>query len=151
MITLHTLRENKPSVCNASDTIFDLCCDVLVVGAGCAGIFAAVAAKREGASVLLVENSDAIGGMHTAGCVIGYYYGERGGSFEALDQKNEAQGAFVEPKRSPSAKQVIFSEYLTQHGITPLVRHTPVGVYMKGNRVVGIRLFSDGGFSSIGA
>ena len=146
---LYTRIENKPFVTDAKQPVFDRTCDVLVIGAGCAGIFAAVAARREGASVLLIENSEAIGGMHTAGCVIGYYYGKSGGSFEALDEKTAAHGAFLEPRRSPSAKQAIFSEYLTEHGITPLVRHTPTGVYMEGDRVVGVRVLTDKGVESI--
>ena len=43
--------------------------DVLVAGAGPAGICAAVAAAREGASVALVERYGIIGGNLTAGFV----------------------------------------------------------------------------------
>ena len=41
--------------------------DVVVCGGGTAGCFAAIAAAREGASVLLIERSFTIGGMLTAG------------------------------------------------------------------------------------
>lgn len=41
--------------------------DVIVVGAGVTGIVAAVAAAREGASVLLVEGSGMLGGLITGG------------------------------------------------------------------------------------
>ena len=45
-------------------------CDVLVVGGGTAGVAAAVAAARAGADVLLVERSNALGGLATGGLII---------------------------------------------------------------------------------
>ena len=44
--------------------------DVLVVGGGPAGVGAAVGAARAGASVFLVEETGAFGGMWTQGLVI---------------------------------------------------------------------------------
>ncbi len=43
--------------------------DVVVVGAGIAGVSAAIAAARAGASTLLVERYGFVGGMSTAGMV----------------------------------------------------------------------------------
>lgn len=45
-------------------------CDVLVAGGGIAGVAAAVAAAREGASVCLVERTFGLGGLATLGNVI---------------------------------------------------------------------------------
>jgi 2-polyprenyl-6-methoxyphenol hydroxylase-like FAD-dependent oxidoreductase len=45
-------------------------CDVLVVGGGAAGVAAAVSAARAGADVLLVERSNALGGLATGGLII---------------------------------------------------------------------------------
>lgn len=45
----------------------DAACDVLVAGAGPAGLIAAIAAAKEGASVTLVERHGFVGGMLTAG------------------------------------------------------------------------------------
>ena len=42
-------------------------CDVIVIGASPSGIAAAVAARREGSSVVLVEELRRVGGMYTAG------------------------------------------------------------------------------------
>lgn len=47
-------------------------CDVLVAGGGVAGIAAALAAKRAGANVLLVETSYILGGLATSGLVTIY-------------------------------------------------------------------------------
>jgi len=44
--------------------------DVLVVGGGAAGVAAATAAARAGADVLLVERSNALGGLATGGLII---------------------------------------------------------------------------------
>jgi hypothetical protein len=44
--------------------------DVLVVGGGTAGVAAAVAAARAGADVLLVERTNALGGLATGGLII---------------------------------------------------------------------------------
>jgi len=43
--------------------------DVLVIGGGCAGIAAAVAAARHGAKVLIADANNALGGMATTGLV----------------------------------------------------------------------------------
>lgn len=44
--------------------------DVLVVGGGTAGFVAAIAAARNGASVLLIEQHDHLGGTHSGGMVM---------------------------------------------------------------------------------
>lgn len=44
-------------------------CDVLIAGGGTAGISAALAAARQGANVLLVEQEWMLGGLATAGLV----------------------------------------------------------------------------------
>lgn len=46
--------------------------DVIVVGGGVAGVSAAMAARREGASVLLLEKSAALGGLATIGLISWY-------------------------------------------------------------------------------
>ena len=43
--------------------------DVVVVGGGMAGVGAAVAAAKAGASTILIENTSALGGLATVGLV----------------------------------------------------------------------------------
>ena len=47
----------------------DVCCDILILGGGIAGVSAALAATREGTSVILVEKSGRLGGTATNGLV----------------------------------------------------------------------------------
>src|SRR5262245_52668165 len=45
-------------------------CDVLVVGGGAAGIAAAIAARRQGADVILVERYGYLGGLASGGLIV---------------------------------------------------------------------------------
>ena len=45
-------------------------CDVLVVGGGSAGLSAAIAAKRQGADVILVERYGYLGGLASGGLIV---------------------------------------------------------------------------------
>src|SRR5437870_1372215 len=52
----------KPAAAEPNMTLVDLECDVLVAGGGLAGVLAAVAAARNGAKVLLVQDRSRLGG-----------------------------------------------------------------------------------------
>ena len=60
--------------------------DVIVVGLGTAGAIAAITARQEGLRVLGVENLSVCGGAGTAGNVINYYYGYKGGVYREIDE-----------------------------------------------------------------
>jgi len=53
----------------ARDVPIAATCDICVVGGGCTGVFAAVAAARSGARVCLIEKNGFFGGVATAGLV----------------------------------------------------------------------------------
>ena len=95
-----------------SDVTFDLSCDVLCVGAGAAGCYAADAAAREGADVILLEYGRNIGGMPVCGGVTGYYYGTRGGAYEEDDEARTCLLPFPEVHARPSARRVSFPCYI---------------------------------------
>src|SRR5690606_27159798 len=61
--------------------------DVIVVGLGTAGAIAAIAAAEQGLKVLGLERLSAMGGTGTVGAVIGYYFGNKGGLFEEIDEE----------------------------------------------------------------
>lgn len=118
----------------------DKTCDVLVVGAGCAGIYAADAAASEGARVILIENSDSIGGMHIRGRVMGYYYGFSGGSFES-DEYTENDEKYYKMSHKVDKKQLSQLARLKKSGVSLYTSYTPVGVIMDEDRVIGICAF----------
>lgn len=80
--------------------------DVLVVGAGPAGVAAAVYAARLGAKTLLVEQSGSIGGVATSGLMSHWTGNTRGGIYEEIldrtsdDPKNlRRQRHLINPER----------------------------------------------------
>jgi len=60
--------------------------DVVVVGGGTSGAPAAIAAARQGASVLVVEYQHGLGGVSTLGLIGKYYGGYRGGFTAEIDK-----------------------------------------------------------------
>lgn len=125
--------------CNVID--FDYCCNVLCVGAGSAGCYAADSAAREGANVILLEIGENLGGMHVCGNVTGYYYGARGGSYEEDDRKSQSDTVFLANKRQWEQRQIRLTERLSKSGVRILCRHSVIGLYFNGDRVIGVLAF----------
>lgn len=61
--------------------------DVLVLGAGPAGVSAAICAAREGVSTLLVEQTGDVGGVATTGLMSHWTGHTQGGFYEEILQK----------------------------------------------------------------
>ena len=85
--------------------------DVVVCGGGPSGCAAALAAKREGLSVLLVEGQGQLGGMATSGMVSHWLGGRNqkgqfvvGGLFRSLAEEAAARGYALLPKLDPAKK-----------------------------------------------
>lgn len=109
-------------------------CGVAVVGGGIAGVSAALAAAKSGATVLLVERFGVTGGNATIGGV-GSFCGETAGQGEAFDaivSNLEAFGAIVPYKPYPEMEArvfdseilaVVLQELLLQRGVR-LLLHT---------------------------
>jgi len=120
---------------------FDYTCNVLCVGAGSAGCYAADSAAGEGATVILLEFGENIGGMHVCGNVTRYYYGACGGSYEEDDQKSKADTVFLTNTQHWEQRQIRMTERLLKSGVQLLCRHSVIGVYFDGDRVVGVLAF----------
>ena len=85
--------------------------DVVVCGGGPSGCAAAMAARREGLTVLLVEGQGQLGGMATSGMVSQWLGGRNqkgewvvGGLFRSIAEEATSQGYAVLPKLDPAAK-----------------------------------------------
>ena len=77
--------------------------DVLVLGGGPAGVGAAVAAARENARVMLIEQTGDVGGVATSGMMSHWTGGTRGGLYEEiLERSCDIEG---EAERSPANRQ----------------------------------------------
>ena len=133
--------ENGNVVKNVASPEFERECDVLVVGAGSAGSYAADSAARLGVKVILCEISDNIGGMSVIGGVTTHYYGAPGGSFEDDERKIREDEVFFTNKMHWEQRQIRLAERLTESGVKILCRHSVIGLYFEENRVVGARVF----------
>ena len=134
------------------DTLnFDLTTDVLVVGAGCAGIYAAQSASSEGAKTTLIEESQSVGGMHVQGGVGGYYYGFPGGKFEDIDDLSLQDEKYFMASAYKDRKQIKYLEMLEESQVNLLFEHTPTGIFVDGNTVLGLKVFDGQKEINVGA
>ena len=133
-----------------TDVTFDLTCDVLCVGAGAAGCYAADAAARDGADVTLLEYGRNIGGMPVCGGVTGYYYGTPGGAYEE-DDAARMQDPLFRMKSGWEARQIHLTARLDKSGVRTLCGVSPLGVYREGDRVVGLLYCDDTGRHAVRA
>lgn len=92
-------------------------CQIAVVGGGTGGLVAALTADREGAEVLLVEAGAAVGGIGGAGLINGYFHGQPGGFYEAIDAEAGRWSAALDPASAgelrwhPEAKRLAFEQF----------------------------------------
>lgn len=144
---LSTLENKKRVETESSDVIFDCECDLLCIGIGAAGGYAALAAAREGISVIAVEKDANVGGMPVNGRVTFYYYGFGGGSFERNDEKGKEYrdifGASADHNNSDLMQTMLYRS-LKENGVELITKTVVTGVYFEGNRVVGARFFGNG-------
>ena len=105
--------------------------DVVVVGGGLSGLFAAIAAARENKKVILIEKSGCLGGMATNGlinpfmnyCEHGSQKIANGGLFQLLLKKMYNAGAIVSLQSRTFREQIlkcVLDEFAAQYGVKVL-------------------------------
>lgn len=124
--------------------------DVIVTGAGIAGISAAVKAGRSGASVLLVEQYGFVGGMSTAGMVSPFMkHAVNGetlvrGVFEDIEHEMRRQNGMIDNGFFANAFRSASYHLLKEAGCTTLLHATIASVARQGDRVESITVFAGG-------
>ena len=90
-------------------------CDVLVCGAGPAGVAAAVSAARLGAKTILVEQTGIVGGVSTSGLMSHWTGNTRGGIYEefldrSCDSPDPARRQTINPDKLQDAYLALLAE-----------------------------------------
>lgn len=120
--------------------------DVIVAGAGIAGISAAVKAGEMGASVLLAEQYGFVGGMATAGMVSPFMLNQVNGDpltkgvFERLQLKMQKMNGMIDNGFYAYAFRLAAFEMLKEAGVTVLFGASVTGVERKDKRLTAVEL-----------
>ena len=154
-------------------------CDVVVCGGGPAGCAAAIAARRSGLDVLLVEAQGRLGGTATSGGVSHWLGGRNdagewvvGGIFRELGLRAEKEGAAILP-RQPEDKTyqpyawlpwfihgvvldsdrvaMMLDGIMAEEGVDVLFETRAVGVEKAGEKITHVITHSKDGFRRIPA
>ncbi|MCH8513698.1 MAG: FAD-dependent oxidoreductase [Kiritimatiellae bacterium] len=130
-------------------------CEVLVLGGGTAGAPAGISAARAGADTIVVEATDQLGGVGTAGQIAVYWCGNRVGFTGEIDRgvhALEVDDKFELGKSwSVSAKSEWYHRESRAAGATLLFRSLCSGVWMEDGRVQGLMVATPRGFGLIRA
>jgi hypothetical protein len=152
---IQSQRINKELVQHeVGDPAFSQHYDVIVVGLGTAGSIAAIAAARQGCKVLGLETLNCMGGTGTAGAILSYYFGIRGGMHEELDEEAKQMEDEGYPKRgkiSGDLKKIMLERNALESGVTIGYEATVIGVYLEGKTVKGVRWISPEGIQEAGS
>lgn len=125
-----------------------LCTDVLVVGGGTSGCAAALAARREGAKVVVVESEPALGGIATRGGIHRYYWGSGGGLQSMIDDRTNAIGGLFGGNPSgfhPEARRIAIGQWFDEAQIEAICDAAVYEVLMENTRVMGVRALTPRG------
>lgn len=138
-------------------------CDVLVAGAGPAGLAAAIAAAREGADVILLEKNGFLGGLWTGGSVLplncmealtaGGWKQVVYGLADELAVKLKDMDMSIQPGRSPivdpEATKHIMRLMVNEAGVRVLYFVQAAAITMSGDRIDSVIIESKSGRCAI--
>ena len=131
--------------------------EVLVLGAGPAGVSAAITAAREGAKTVLVEQLGDVGGIATAG-LMSHWTGNTEGGFyeEILDRSAESREKIGHkfnggPRQiiNPERLKTVLLEMLDEAGVTLRLYTFVSDVIMDGDVIKGVIVESKSGREAI--
>jgi len=129
--------------------------DVVVCGAGPAGITAALAARRAGMKVLLVEAQGQLGGMGVSGLVSEWLGGDHGGLFHEFATETVtrriARISNWGPAFDPFAMAAYLDDKAAQAKLDVLLLTQAVDVAIEGGRITHVMLFNKSGMQAVSA
>lgn len=152
--------------------------DVVVVGGGPSGVCAAIAAAREGAKTLLIEQGSCCGGMATRGLVGPFMtcYDKNGenqiikGLFEEIVNRLVEKNGAIHPSEvrkktaytswieighdhvtpfCPETLKIVLDEMLEEEKIEVLYHTTFLSVIMEADRITGLHVSSKSGVEEV--
>lgn len=147
---LAELREGQRCVHTLVAPEFTDTFDVIVCGLGTAGSLAALFLAEKGLSVLGIEAFTCVGGTHTAGGIIGHYFGCRGGRHEQLDRE-VVDFTQRYTHTTAESRKFLAEEALWKSGAQILYEASVCGVYLEENRVIGVKVAAEWGTAAYGA
>ncbi|KAB7732941.1 FAD-dependent oxidoreductase [Rudanella paleaurantiibacter] len=115
--------------------------DICVYGGNSAGVMAAVAAKRAGKSVILIEPGKHLGGLTAGGLGatdIGNKFAITGLSRDFYRRIGQHYGKFEQWTFEPHVAENLFKQYLREARIEPLMAYRIINAQKQGNRLVSI-------------
>ena len=111
--------------------------DVVVIGGGMAGVGAGIAAGREGAKTIIIENTSALGGIATMGLVnipLDFLSGIGTDMFERLEKMNGLR----KRNSNPEKHKLILDRMCAEAGVETLLVTPLVDTIVEGNVVKGV-------------
>ena len=129
--------------------VIELSTDVLVAGGGMSGVCAAIAAARNGAKVVLVQNRSRLGGnassevrMHIVGA--NWHKNRPGWREGGILEELRLDDAVNNPRRCREMWDLLlYDKVMTESNITLLLDSTLVSAGMKGNRIEEVTVRCD--------
>jgi hypothetical protein len=133
--------------------------DVVVVGAGPAGVTAAITAAREGANTILVERYGHLGGMATGGLVL-MFSPAQGMGMEWIDRLNKVKGVHDlsktkepewgrSPMLDPELLKCVLNEMALEAGVKLLLHSWGTRAVVENKTVKGVIFESKSGRQAV--
>lgn len=123
--------------------------DVLVLGAGPAGIGAAVAAAREGAVTMLAEQMGDVGGIATAGLMSHWTGNTEGGFYEEILSRSADFSGEGRQIINPERLKTVLLRMLMEAGVSLRLYTFASNVIMEENVIKGVILESKSGREAV--
>ncbi len=128
--------------------------DVLVVGAGPAGICAAISAAKNGARTLLVEQCGCVGGISTAG-LMSHWTGNSGSRlYHEILRKSSERNEYSKEwtvQIDPEKLKTLYLDMLQDAGVTLLLYTFVSDVIMENNTLCGVIIENKSGRQALSA